>query len=125
MNNDELVQEIARMLLQDPRISSQPWRHLAIVAQITGESAQVNGFLYDQEGKGIPTAPKNTRVIDRFEELRNAMSEEEDTPWRACLVRIDSMTGNISIDFEYDQPQKWLISPSTVKEMAEKLRPAE
>ena len=123
MNKDELVQEIGRMLIQDPRISSQPWQHLAIVAQIADNSAQVNGFLFDSAGKATPTAPKNTRVIDRFEELRNVMAEQDGEFWKACLVRIDPLTGNISIDFEFDHPEKWLISPSTITEMAEKLRP--
>jgi hypothetical protein len=123
-DKDELVQEIGRMLVQDPRISALPWRQVAIVAQITDDSTQVNGFVYDETGKETPTAPKNTRVIDRFEELRSVMGEHEESFWSACLVRLDRVSGKISIDFEYDHPEKWLITPSTVKEMSEKLRPA-
>jgi hypothetical protein len=63
--------------------------------------------------------------MDKFEELRDAMVEPGKSPWKAALVRIDDATRRISIDFEYDHPEKWLIAPNTVKQMAETLRPAE
>jgi hypothetical protein len=61
----------------------------------------------------------------KFRELSEAMREAEKDPWKACLVRIDRSSGDISIDFEYDHPEKWLIVPSTVKQMAESLRPVQ
>ena len=126
MDKDELVHQIGAMLLEDEKIRSRhPWQHLAMVAQITPGSTKVNGFVYRSNGSAVPTSPGNFDVMDKFEELRDAMLEPGKSPWKAALVRIDDATRRISIDFEYDHPEKWLIAPNTVKQMAETLRPAE
>ncbi len=123
MDKDELVQEIGTMLMQDPDIGSVAWRHLAIVAQMMPGSTKVNGFAYREVGRPVPTSPGNFDVLKKFRELREAMIEPGKESWKACLVRLDKLSGEISIDFEYDHPEKWLISPATVKTMAETLRP--
>ena len=125
MNRDDLVQDIGALLVRDPHISSQPWEDLVIVAQITPSSTKVNGFAYSASGKSTPTGPRNLDVIDKFEDLRLAMREPDKEPWKACLVRINRSTSHIVIDFEYDHPDKWLITPATVEGMAEVLRPVE
>jgi hypothetical protein len=124
VHKDELVQEIGVLLLNDSKISRWDWSHLVIVAQLREFSAKVNGFAYREDGEAIPTSPSNSKVLDKFSELSEAMREAGKNSWKACLVRIDRSSGGISIDFEYDHPEKWLIVPSTVKQMAETLRPA-
>jgi len=123
MNKDDLVQEIGTMLVQDSKISSREWQHLVMVAQLMELSAKVNGFAYQGSGDAVPTSPGNPKIPMKFKELRDAMRDPGKEPWKACLVRIDSSPGEISIDFEYDHPEKWLINPATVKKMAETLRP--
>jgi hypothetical protein len=122
-DKDDLVQEIGALLVGDSEISSVPWRHLAIVAQLLDLSIKVNGFIYREDGKATPTAPRNPVVPKKFKELCQVMRRTEEHSWKACLVRIDSSSGDLSIDFEYDHPEKWLIVPSTVRQMAETLRP--
>lgn len=125
-DKDELVEEIGSLLLNDPELLSdqvERWRHLVIVAQLRELSTKVNGFAYLESGEAVPVAPGNTAFLKKFEYLRKVMSEAEKNSWRACLVRMDRSSGKISIDFEYDHPEKWLIVPSTVKRMAETLRP--
>jgi hypothetical protein len=124
MDNDDLVQEIGSLLIRDPKISSRPWKDLAMVAQIMPGTTKVNGFAYQEGGKAVPASPGDFDVLDRFEQLREAMREPNKEPWKACLVRISSTSGDISIDFEYDHPEKWLITPATVRAMAETLRPS-
>jgi hypothetical protein len=51
------------------------------------------------------------------------MKEPARDVWQAAIVKIEKSSGSLSIDFEYDNPDKWLISPATVKRMAEALRP--
>jgi hypothetical protein len=124
MTKDELVQEIGTMLIQDSNISSWRWQHLVIVAQLMELSTKVNGFAYETTtGDAVPTSPSNPKIPAKFKELRDAMRDPGKEPWRACLVRIDNSSGNMSIDFEYDRPEKWLINPATLREMAESLRP--
>jgi hypothetical protein len=51
------------------------------------------------------------KVPDKFRELSEAMREAGKDSWKACLVRIDRSSKDVSIDFEYDHPEKWLIVP--------------
>jgi len=124
MNKDELVHEIGAMLLDDRKIQSRrPWEHLAMVVQFMTGSTKVNGFVYRGGGAAVPTSPGNFEVMKKFRELREAMQEPGKEPWKAALVRIDDASKRISIDFEYDHPEKWMIDPGTVQQMAETLRP--
>lgn len=125
IHKDRLVQEIGSLLLNDPKISSREWSHLVIVAQLRDLSTKVNGFAYHEDGEAVPTGPGNSKVLDKFEELSEAMREAGKDSWKACLVRIDRSSKDVSIDFEYDHPEKWLIVPSTVRQMAETLRPVQ
>ncbi len=125
MNRDDLVQDIGALLVRDPQISSQPWEDLVIVAQITRSSTKANGFAYSASGDATPTGPGNLDVLDKLEDLRLAMREPGKEPWKACLVRINKSTSHIVIDFEYDHPDRWLITPATLERMAEVLRPTE
>jgi hypothetical protein len=69
-------------------------------------------------------SPSNPTIPAKFEELGDAMRDPGKEPWRACLLRIDSPSGHLSIDFEYDHPEKSLINPATARKMPESLRPA-
>src|SRR5258708_38149274 len=124
-HKDDLVQEIGSLLFNDSEISDREWSHLMIVAQLREFSTKVNGFAYHEDGEAVPTSPSNFEVPKKFEELSKAMREAGKNSWSACLVRIDRSSGDVSIDFEYDSPEKWLIVPSTVKQMAETLRPVQ
>ncbi len=123
MDKDELIQEIGARLLRDPTISLDPWEHLAMVAQVDRGSTQVNGFAYLADGKAQITSPSDSRVPSKFEALREAMREPGKELWRACLVRIERASGRITVEFEHDHPEAWLIVPSTVKQMGETTRP--
>ena len=110
-------------LVQDEDINSTQWTDLVIVAQFMPASIKVNGFAYSSAGKPTPTSPSGVEITKKFQALRQAMIEPGKEPWKACLVRIEQPSGKMSIDFEYDQPEKWLIVPSTVRKMGESLKP--
>jgi len=120
---DDLVQELGSLLMEDGDLLANPWEHLVIVAQFRPLSIKVNGFAYLANGKAIPTSPSGVAVTKKFQELREATKEPAKDVWQAAMVKIEKSSGSLSIDFEYDNPDKWLISPATVKRMAEALRP--
>ncbi|MGD1054166.1 MAG: hypothetical protein ABR950_10130 [Candidatus Dormibacteria bacterium] len=121
---DELIHEIGSLLLHDPKLCSRPWKHLALVVQVMPGSTKMNGFAYLKDGEAVPTGPRDFSILARFRELREAMREEGAEPWAACLVRLTaSLRPKISFDFEYQHPDRWAITPATVRRMADELRP--
>jgi hypothetical protein len=120
---DDLVQELGAILMEDSDLSASQWEHLVIVAHFSPLTIDVGGFAYLANGKAIPTSPSGVAATKKFQELREAMKEPARDVWQAAIVKIEKSSGSLSIDFEYDNPDKWLISPATVKRMAEALRP--
>ena len=123
MDTDELVQEIGSLVLGDQELSSWQASNVVLVAQIGSNSSQVNGFAYQETGRAVPTSPDDFNILKKLKELRAAMSLPGKVDWLACVVRINMRAGTIDIDFEYDEPDKWLITPATLGRMAEALRP--
>jgi hypothetical protein len=123
--SNQLIHEIGALIVQSPRIAALDWKHLAFVANVEPGHKTISGFAYDQSGKSRPTSPGSMEALNKLAQLREAMQADGKAPWTACLIRIQRDTGKIAMDFDYDTPPRWAITPATVREMAEKLRPEE
>jgi len=121
-DKDDLIQELAAMLVDDPEVSSRPWNELVIVARVDEGVTDASGFAYQQDGSAVATGPENFDILDKLSELRGAMAEPGREPWKACLIRIDGNSGKFTVKFEYENPEKWAITPGNAAEMAELLR---
>jgi hypothetical protein len=121
---NQLIHDIGAAIVGSPRISSLDWKHLVFVASVANGHSTISGFAYDSGGKSRPASPGGLQTLDKITALREAMQAEGKPAWNACLIRIQRDTGKIGVDFEYDTPSKWDITPANVREMAEKLRPA-
>ncbi len=122
MDKNDLIHALGAALASDPDIAGEAWEQLILVGQFKPGSISLNGFLYDASGRATPAAPSDFTAHDHLESLREVMAKGGEDRWRACLIRIDRSSGKISVDFEYDAPEKWEITPANVKDMAERLR---
>lgn len=120
-DQDALVHEVGMLIVRDARVSAQPWDGYALVARFDDASLVLNGFAYQGETFRSAT-PKGTEIHHRLQALREAMREPGRPPWGACVVRIDRETKKIRIEFEYDHPERWDVTPLNVAEVAERAR---
>ena len=120
---DKLIHEIGAVIVQSPRIAALEWQHLVFVANVEREHTTLSGFAYDRSGKSRPASPGGMQTLDKIAALREAMRMDGSEPWAACLIRIERSTGKIAMDFEYEDPSRWAITPTNVRQMAETLRP--
>lgn len=118
-----LVQDIGHSIVDSPRIVSQDWRELVMIAIVHDDHASMSGFAYDSGGKARPVTPGGGTTLQQVQALREAMSLDGQMPWQACMIRINRRSGKIHVDFEYEQPGKWEITPTNVRKKAEELRP--
>lgn len=118
-----LVQDLGRSIVNSPRIASQDWRDLVMVAVVRDDHASMSGFVYDGGGKSRPVTPGGGMALQQVQALREATQVEGKTPWQACMIRINRESGKIHVDFEYEQPGKWEITPANVRKKADELRP--
>lgn len=124
MTKDELIVEIGRLIVADRKVSAQPWDGYALIAYYDGSVSKLNGFRYREGGKGEPATPESFELEDRLDELREATRADGETPWRACVFRLNRETGKATVDFAYDDAERWHVTPATAAEIAERARPA-
>jgi hypothetical protein len=120
---DRLIHEIGAAIVQSPRIAALDWQHLVLVANVEQSHSTLSGFSYDSSGKSRPVSPGGMETLDKIGALREAMRTDALEPWIQCLIRIQRDTGKIAVDFEYEDPSRWAITPANVRQMAEQLRP--
>ena len=120
---DALVMEIGRLLLSDDRIRDADWEGLSVVVIVGEGSVQLSAYRYDAAGKPTPSTPRNFEIGDRFEELQQSMSAKEPRAWKSCLVRLKKPELKMKMDFEYDDPLRWKVTPANIASKPEELRP--
>jgi len=125
MDRNELIARIGQLLVADPAVSDGRWDGYALIVRY-GDGAvarRISGFRYaDPAGRDAAT-PGNPAIGETFDALRGATLIPGKASWDACVLRIRRDTGKIKIDFEYDAPEQWDITPDTLDAVAERARP--
>lgn len=119
----ELVHEIGSMVVNSERYRERPWESLSIVVVIDGQSVQLSGYTYDASGKPQAGNPGNFDINDRFEELQETMAGVDQRRWKSALLQIVRDGAKLNIDFEYDDPSRWKVTPTNVATKPAELRP--
>lgn len=125
MDRNEATLQLARAIAADAKLGTLPWDELVLVARFGDGVSNVNGFAYQAGGTSRPVAPRGAAVLDAFIDLRAATAVDGQADWIACKLQVRRAGGKLSLDFEYEQPDRWKISPANVKQMSEALRPAD
>ncbi len=124
--NDKYVYDIGELILQCEDVVDSHWQLLSVVYD-TGEGHTANsGFLYtEDEISPISVSIPGQRFLLRntILEFRDVVYEETGHKFKQLLIQMEKETGRIKIDFEFDDPDRWAIKPSKLKEMREALRP--
>lgn len=123
MNRDELLGEIARLIVVDPKAGERPWDGYALIAWYGDGISRLNGFRYDKGQPGEPLTPSGVEIENRLEELRRVTQVKDKAPWRVCIIRINREAAEVAIDFEYEDPGKWYVTPDSAAEIADKVKP--
>ncbi len=118
MDKDALIHELGAAIVSNPKVAGQPWKRYALVARLDAQQSKLNGFAYDALGGYQPVTPKGIEIHDKLAALREAMCVDGKAPWGACVVRIDRDTQKITVEFEYEHPERWDVTPKNVAEIA-------
>jgi hypothetical protein len=120
---DQTLMRIGAMIVQDERYAAREWDGIAVVAIVDDNSVDMTGFVYDSDGKAAPGTPRNTDLMDEFEDFRNATATSGNGLWRAALVQIRKSDMNVRVRFEYEDPKKWKVTPSNMESLKAEFRP--
>jgi hypothetical protein len=126
MDRDALIHRLAEKIAGDSELLLDGWTHLVLTSRVEDDSMlNMNGFCYSADGDAHPVSPRDFSIFDVLEELRDAMAKADGKkPWIAALFRVERATGNFHAEFEYDQIERWAITPANVKVRAREFAPA-
>ena len=118
-----LIEQIGGMIIADVRYADRKWSAISVVAILDGGSSQVSGYSYDAQGRPEAGAPRNVDLHARFVDLQSATRVEGQAPWKTCLVQIKRDELKTQVEFEYDDAQRWKVTPKTLNIMPARLKP--
>ena len=123
---DEVLMDIAQLFLRCSDLIDYEWKQVTFVFELGEGCTSNSGFLYD--GEVITPAAASIEdeqlLLDNtLEQLREDIYQQCGEKFNQLLFQMENETKRFKIDFEFDDPKRWAISPSNMFEMREKLRP--
>lgn len=124
-DRDALLLAVGRLLAADP-VLAQPWDGYALIVRYDdGEiDRRIAGFRYFDGAGHQAATPDAAKLLPALDALRDATRVEGKPPWQACVIQLRRDTGRLHVDFEYDDPARWNITPATLAQVVERARPA-
>lgn len=125
-DRNELIARIGRLLVADPAVSDGDWHGYALIVRY-GDGAiarRMTGFRYDEDGTFAAATPDADALGAVFDDLREATRVPGKEPWGACVLRLWRETGRLAVEFEYDAPERWDVTPATLVDVAARARPS-
>lgn len=120
----ELVNAIGYGLLDDMEYDHDEWAAIALVVELHEGRTSFSGYWYDEKGNANPSIPEDYDLAGGTKALAAAMEKTDGKRWKAILIHLTRPGPELTIDFEYDNVDRWHIGPETYKTMPKKLRPA-
>lgn len=127
LDRNELIARIGRLLVADAAVSDGDWHGYALIVRY-GQGAiarRLTGFRYAADGAYQGATPSDDALGPAFDDLREATRLPGKEPWGVCVLRLWRDSGRLAVEFDYDAPQQWDITPATLLDVAARARPGE
>ena len=111
--SDDALKVLSKALLNDPDVVCiAGWRKLVMVGVVQVSSSRMFGFCFDEHDDWEAAAPRQAGTLDALRRLHASMTDADPQrkSWVTCLLIIDA-DGRMHVDFEYDDPARWLVTP--------------
>lgn len=125
LDRNALIARIGRLLVADDAVSDGEWQGYALVVRY-GDGAiarRMAGFRYDADGTYAAATPGADALGPAFDDLRDATRVPGNEPWGACVLRLWRDSGRLAVEFDYDTPEQWDVTPATLADVAARARP--
>lgn len=123
-DKDALITAIGQTLVHDRALAEADWDGYALIVSYDGDDRRISGFRYRDGAGAAPATPDAVELGVLIDDLRVATRVQDKDPWQAGVFRIRRDSGRFTVEFEYDAPQRWRISPDSLARVIEQARPA-
>jgi hypothetical protein len=121
-----LMFDAARVLMRDPAVTNHPWTGIAVVFQVPEADAShyaVFGYRYNHGDWEALFLDDESPFTERMLEFRTASQVPNDKPWCASLMQVTRTGMKLACDLEYDDPERWTVTPANLETRVGELRP--
>jgi hypothetical protein len=127
MTKDELLHKASELLLADERLTPDGWVRLVVFARISESQRGVNALVYTADRKHKSLSPSTPQARDVLVQLREQMADEDPhkRKWVVAVLQFDAHGDDVEMNarFEYEDIDRWAITPSTMKQVIDEFRP--
>ena len=120
---DRILQDIAALIVEDEKYRDRSWDAMSLAAIVTDTGVDMSGFTYVDGDKPRAGTPRNGQIMDKLRTLRALTRRDGQPPWKAVLIQIKKPDIEVRTWFEYDDANRWKVTPSNLAAMKEHLRP--
>jgi hypothetical protein len=114
---------LGQLIVEDPAYRNHDWVSLSVVGNLDGGESMF-GYVYKLDGDWEGEIPDNFDVLDRFQDLRAAMSKPGEPGWNYCLIQVRREGMKLHAEFDYGDGAKWKVAPANLQMRVEDLRPS-
>jgi hypothetical protein len=123
---DQLIQKVGAAILNDEGLMEEPWKRLVLIVKFFETSSRLKGVAILESGDDAPVTTENDGdegVASVLGQLRKLMAKEDKSkPFVACLIRVAKDSGEMDIDFEHKNRDRWDYDPRDRAGMRAKLK---
>lgn len=122
---DDQVLALGRLVATHPAYDGVDWAYIALVATFTKRHRSVFGYVYLADGRWESTLPRDPQrsVLRGFRSLHDTMTARGDAPWLQCLLEVSRHDDTVAVQFEYDDPERWAVTPDALAQVIDQARP--
>jgi len=116
--NGEVI-ELAELVSSHQAYSGTDWSYIAIVATFTRQRRSMVGYVFFADGHWEARLPRDRQrsVMKAFRKLHEHMAAVDGVAWQQCLLEITRRDRTVSVEFEYDDPDRWTLMPADLAEI--------
>lgn len=125
MDKNELIKKIALSVVQSEDLVGSNWDSLAIVFELRDGAISNSGFAYldDESTPVVAEIDSDPMLIDNLVvDLQGAIAIECGEKFKQLLLQ-QNVEGKFKIEFNFDDFERWKISPGNFKQMQSEIRP--
>ena len=95
------------------------WAYIALVATITRQRRSISGYVFFSDGHWEAKLPRDPQrsVMKGFRRLHDRMAALDGVAWQQCLLEITRQDQTVSVEFEYDDPDRWSLTPDNLEQI--------
>ncbi len=118
----DVLMAVGQLIVSDKAYQSRPWDSLTVVAKLDGGKSMF-GYVYTADGDWAAQAPDSFDVLRRLADLKKAMAKPGEPDWKTCRIQIKRPDLKMHADFDYDDADRWSVTPANLEQRVEELRP--